>query len=309
MRLPLKILAITLVGGALLLVAGSFLVPPAAKSALAEGSRAAFGVPSSIAAVGASPGVSTTSVEFVGYRLETTDGFTEPILTIGRFDLGVGTRSLLGETKEIAHLVLEEVVLTIEQDGANLNVVPIIQHVRALGSSSDGPPAPDSTTSIEDGGEPEAVGPRLRIGKVDVRGLAARVKLAGVAGVGAYEGTVAVPDFVEDFGGRSPSGGASIPEIAGVLVESLLSRVLDEADGEVPSEVFSALEIALETGLDGGLGAVVDGISAEGQRRLEQGEAALQKATERALEGSLDDAQSALEEGLSGLLGGDRDRR
>ena len=39
---------------------------------------------------------------FTDYRLEAPSGFREPVLSIGRFDLGVGTRSLLDDTKEIA---------------------------------------------------------------------------------------------------------------------------------------------------------------------------------------------------------------
>ena len=71
MRLLLKIL--TAIGAALLIAGGCFLVPVRSNRARRR-SRAAFGVPSTVGGVGASPGVSTTSIGFTDYRLEAPSG-------------------------------------------------------------------------------------------------------------------------------------------------------------------------------------------------------------------------------------------
>ena len=303
MRLLLKILAISAIGAALLIAGGYFLVPPAARTALADGSRAAFGVSSTIGGVGASPGMSTTSIGFTDYRLEAPSGFTEPVLSIGRFDLGVGTPSLLDDTKEVSHFVLEDLVLTLEQDGLKTNLVPVIEHVMALM-----PDEAESSAQVDldpDGGVSESSpsGPRLRVGRVEVRGIAARLKLAGIPGIEPFDRTLTVPDFVEDF--RREGGAASIPEIAGTLVLSLKRKALEAADGEVPGEVLSALEAAL----DGGLEGVVDGLESAAKGTIEAGTEALKDAAAEALRKRDIDPASILEEGVGGLLGGKKDGR
>lgn len=307
MRLLLKILAIAAIGAALLIAGGYFLVPPAARTALADGSRAAFGVSSTIGGVGASPGMSTTSIGFTDYRLEAPPGFTEPVLSIGRFALGVGTPSLLDDTKEVSHFVLEDLVLTLEQDGLKTNLVPVIEHVMALM-----PDEAESSAQVDldpDGGvsEPSPSGPRLRVGRVQVRGIAARLKLAGIPGIEPFDRTLTVPDFVEDF--RRDGGAASIPEIAGTLVLSLKRKALEAADGEVPGEVLSALEAALDGALDAGLEGVVDGLESAAKGTIEAGTEALKDAASEALRGRDVDPASILEEGVGGLLGGKKDGR
>lgn len=309
MRMPLKILTITAIGAALLLAAGSFLVPPAARSALAQGSRVAFGVPSTIGGVGASPGLATTSIGFADYRLEAPEGFTDPVLTIGRFDLGVGTRSLLGQTKEVAHFVLEDLVLTLEQDGLRTNIVPILEH---LGSSMTGSGAAQNggdQEQAEGGSDPEVAGPRLRIGQVAIKGVSARLKLSGVAGLEPFDRTFTVPDFSADFSDSNGENGASVPEIAASLVDTLKEKALEAADGEVPAELLTALVAAMEGGLEGGLDGALDQIESQVQEGLDDGRALLEDAARKALGGSGDEAKSSLEDGLRGLIGGKRDGR
>ena len=303
MRLLLKILAISAIGAALLIAGGYFLVPPAARTALADGSRAAFGVPSTIGGVGASPGVSTTSIGFTDYRLEAPSGFREPVLSIGRFDLGVGTPSLLDDTKEITHFVLEDLVLTLEQDGLKTNLVPLIEHVMALLAEEDASSTPNEVEPDEEEDTVPTSGPRVRVGQVVLRGISARLKVSGVPGIQPFDHTFTVPDYVEEFGGEG--GGASIPELAGTLVLSLKRKALEAADGEVPREVVSVLEAALEGGLEG----VVDGLESAAKETLEAGTEVLKDAASDVLNGRSADPVSDLKTGLSGLLGGKKDDR
>ena len=307
MRLLLKILAISAIGAALLIAGGYFLVPPAARTALADGSRAAFGVPSTIGGVGASPGVTTTRVGFTDYRLEAPSGFTEPVLSIGRFDLGVGTPSLLDDTKEISHFVLEDLVLTLEQDGLKTNLVPVIEHVRALLPDEGASSTQEEVESDEEKGTGSTSGPRVRVGQVVLRGISARLKVSGVPGIQPFDHTFTVPDYVEEFGGEE--GGASIPELAGTLVLSLKRKALEAADGEVPREVVSVLEAALDGALEGGLEGVVDGLQSAAKETLEAGTEVLKDAASDVFNGRSADPVSDLKTGLSGLLGGKKDDR
>lgn len=309
MRLPLKIVTITAIGAALLLAAGSFLVPPAARSALARGSRVAFGVPSTIGGVGASPGISTTSIGFADYRLESPEGFTDPVLTIGRFDLGIGTRSLLGETKEVAHFVLEDLVLTLEQDGLRTNIVPILEHLSSSSTGAGAPQSGEEEGQVEGDGSPEDAGPRLRVGQVAIKGLSARLKFNGVAGLEPFDRTFTVPDFFADFTGSSGEGGASIPEIAANLVATLKGKALEAAEGEVPADILTALAAAMEGGLEGGLSGALGEIGSQVEQGLDDGRALLEDAAKKALGGSGEEAKAALEDGVRGLFGGKKDGR
>lgn len=310
MRLPLKILAVTAAGAALLLIGGSLLIPPAAKSALDKGSRAAFGVPASIGGVDASPGLSMTSIGFSSFRLDSPEGFTGPILTIGNFDLGVGTRSLLGSTKAVNQFVLQDLVLTLEQDGLKSNLVPLLQHVRANASGHDSSEEDrDGEGRARPDGESNSTGIRLRVGRVEVSGVSARLKVRGIPGLETLDETLTVPDFIEDFSGRGGGEGISIPELAGTLVESLKTKALESAEGKVPPELLTALENALDGGLEGGLESALGELQSTAEEKLETGGAALQEAARKALQGSGAEAQSVLKEGVSGLLGGKKGGR
>lgn len=315
MRLVIKLLAIAIIGGALLAVGGYFLVPPAAQTALAEGSRFAFGVPSNLGGIGASPGLSTTSIGFTDYELESPEGFEDPVLSIGKFNLGVGTSSLLGDTKEVGSFVLEDLVLTLEQDGVNTNIIPILRHLDGLTSAGDGATGSDETEDAPAGSEEGSPGPRLKVGKIEIKGLAARLKLSGVPGLEAFDETFAVPDYIEDFSSITGEDGLTVAELAGALVGSLKDKAMSAADGKVPADLLTALEATLDGGLEGGLGGAVDaakGLAAEkvdelkgeAQKAVDDGKSTLQDAASKALEGSTDDAKKTLKKGLGGLLGG-----
>ena len=141
------------------------------------------------------------------------------------------------------------------------------------------------------------------MGRVELRGIAARLKLAGIPGLEPFDRTFTVPDFAEDF--SREEGDASILEIAGTLVLSLKRKALDAADGEVPGEVLSALEAALDGAFDAGLDGVVDGIESAAKRTIDAGSEALKDAASEALRGQDVDPTSLFED----LLGGKKDGR
>ena len=98
MKLIIKLLVLFAFGLIALLIAGYFLIPPAADKAVDEGSRYAFGVPATIGKIKTSPGLSATNLGFEDYVLKGPTGFDESLLSIGTFSLGGGTKSISGET-------------------------------------------------------------------------------------------------------------------------------------------------------------------------------------------------------------------
>lgn len=331
MKLLIKLLVIAVIGGALILTAGYFLVPPAAKKAVDEGSRFAFGVPASIGSIGASPGLSNTSVGFEQYRLASPTGFEDPLLTIGRFKVGVATTSLIGSTKEVGEFVLEDVTLTLVQDGVQTNIVPVLKHLRGLAGGGDGGEAP----APEGGGSP---GPKLKVGKIRISGVGARLKLTGIPGVGTYDESFTVPDYEQDLSSAMGEDGMTVAEIAGALVEGLKEQALGAADGKVPAELLAVLEKTLDGGLEGGVGGALgviedaamdkakelegqakdalegaqdkvqdalDGAQEKAEGEVERAKSEAEKAAGDAMKGVQEEAGKTLKKGLGNLLGGD----
>ncbi|MDG1986300.1 MAG: hypothetical protein P8M11_17235, partial [Planctomycetota bacterium] len=101
---PLAALAICAAVGA---AVAYFAVPSAAKTAVERGSEFAFGVPASLGSLEASLGLAETTLGFSELEVESPPGFEEPILTFGRFRVGVGTSSLVAPVKDLGTLLIE----------------------------------------------------------------------------------------------------------------------------------------------------------------------------------------------------------
>lgn len=308
----LALLAVLLLAG--VFAAGYFLVPPAAKKAAEGGSSYAFGVPAKLESIGAKLGFGTTGIGFRGYELESPGEVEQPLLAIGEFRLGVGTSSLLGEPKAVEEFVLDGVELTLVQDGVNNNLVPVLQHLAGLGGDGESAPgAPEDGDDAAGGADP---GPRLRVGKVSVKGIAARFIVRGIPGVAELDQRFEVPAYEADFSAAMGEDGKTAAEVAGMIVTDLKGRALEAADGEVPPEVLAMLEKTLDGGLEGGLeGALeagkdaLDGAIDDKKSELE--DAAREKAEEaegeamKAVEEGKKKAKEEIQKGLGGLLGGD----
>lgn len=291
-KLVIKLVAIAIIGLVLLLTAGYFLVPPATKKAVDEGSRFAFGVPASIGSIGASPGIGATSVGFSDYQLSSPTGFEEPLLTIGKFNLGVGTKSLIGGTKDVNEFVLEGVELNLIQDGTQSNLLPVLRHLQGLGGDAA---AEEGTTDREG-----SAGPKLRVDTIRVAGIKARLQLKGIPGVAALDQTFEVPAYEQDWSSITGEDGKTVAEIAGLLIDDLKERALAGADGHVPDSMIGALRKTLDGGLEGGLGA---GLAAGADAAKEALEGEVNKAVE-GLEDKAQDAADKLKGEAEKALGG-----
>lgn len=295
MKLVVKILVLVLLGLAALGFAGVLLVPPAAKTAVDSGSRHAFGVPSTLGDVTASLGLSQTTVGFTDYVLSSPEGFDEPLLSIGRFQVGVGTTSIVGDVKEVGALVLEDVTLSLTQDGTRNNLVPVLQHVRGLGGGDEGGTEPDASDGSEGDASP---GPRLRIGTVRVAGIAARLRLAGVPGIEPFDERYEIPAYEEDWSDVTGEDGLTVSEIAGRILDGAQARALDAAEGVAPEPVLAALRSTLAGGLEGGLEGALDSAK-------DAAEGALRDEADEQIDDLKGRANDEAKKALDGLLGGD----
>lgn len=304
MKLLIKLLAILILGAVALLVAGYFLLPPAAKKAVDGGSEYAFGVPASVQEIGASPGFSRTGFGFEGYRLQSPAGIDEPLLTIGSFDVGVGTRSIIGDVKEVSSFALNDVELTIVQDGTSSNLLPVIEHLRDLGARAGaGEPGPS-----EDSDGP---GPRLNIGKIEVSGVAGRIIVRG-AGPLDIDQRFEIPAYTTDLTELTGSEGKTVAEVAGLMMTDLKDKALAAADGVVPAPALGLLDKALSGGIDGGLDGAIDAGKEALQGQLDDAKATAKDAVEdleskgkKALEKGKEDLLKGGDKALEKLLGGD----
>ncbi|MDG1050167.1 MAG: hypothetical protein P8R46_08170 [Planctomycetota bacterium] len=242
---PLAALAICAAVGA---AVAYFAVPSAAKTAVERGSEFAFGVPASLGSLEASLGLAETTLGFSELEVESPPGFEEPILTFGRFRVGVGTSSLVAPVKDLGTLLIEDVSLTLLQDGLRSNLAPILKQVRSLsdrtGKDGSGPPA---DVEVVPGAEP---GPRLKVGKVRIVGIRARLKVDGIPGIQAVDEVVELPPIERDWSAASGEDGLTVAELGGQLLDELQVTALEQLRGEVPDEVVDAVQKGLVIGLD-----------------------------------------------------------
>ncbi|MDA8592636.1 hypothetical protein N9L90_01815 [Planctomycetota bacterium] len=284
LKLILKPAAIAALGLGALAAAGLITVPPVARAAVESGSEFAFGVPATLGSIKASPGLSTTTLGFSDYEIQSPEGFTEPLLTFGHFEVGVGTRSLVGDVKELGVLEIEDVQLTILQSGLRSNLAPVVSQLKSLADRTRQAEASEREPSTAPDGaeaEPKGPGPRLKVGRVRIAGIRARLKVDGIPGVQPVDETVELPVLERDWSSDSGEEGFTVADLSAHLLEELEISALEGLRGEVPDEVLDAVA----KGLEGGLDSILDGASQE-------------------LEGILGEKAGELLDAGSGLFGG-----
>jgi|GEM_PF-1525853 len=251
LKFLLKPLVIVGLGVIALIAAGIVTVPPAAKAAVEKGSAFAFGVPATLGSIKASPGLTTTTLGFSDYEIQSPEGFEAPLLTFGRFEVGVGTRSLVGPVKDLGVLEIQDVELTILQNGLRSNLAPVIEQVRSLAQRSNeaaqGKGASDSTAEAEVAGGP---GPRIRVGRVKISGIRARLKVDGIPGVKPVDEAVELPALERDWTDASGEDGFTVADLGARLLEDIEISAIDGLRGQVPDEVIELVEKGLQGGMD-----------------------------------------------------------
>lgn len=319
MKILIRLAALAILALAGLFAAGYFLVPPAAKKAAEEGSRHAFGVPATLESIGAKLGLGTTGIGFRGYELQSPGDVEQPLLSIGEFRLGVGTSSLISQPKSVTEFTLEGVELTLVQDGVSNNLVPVLEQLAKLGGDGGESPPEGEETGADGEGE-GSPGPRLRVGKVSVNGVAARFIVRGIPGVAELDERFEVPAYEADLSAATGEEGKSAAEVAGLIVTDLKERALAAADGKLPPEALTMLEQTLDGGLQGGLDGALDAgkdalknafddkkdeLEGAAKDKADELEGEANEAVNEAVKEGADKAKEEVRKGLGGILGGD----
>ena len=318
MKLLLKLIVLAVVLLGLLGLAGWFLVPPAAKGAVEKGSSYAFGVPASLSKIGAQLGLGTSGLALEGYSVASPAGFDgKPLLQVQKLGFGVGIRSLLGEPKVIDELVLEGLELTLVQKGTASNLLPVLQQVKRLAGGSA--PAPQDGEA----GGAGSPGPRLKVRRVRIAGLAAAIDVSGIPGLGDVSKRFELPAYDADWSTLTGEQGLTVAELSGKLLEQVTASTLAKGDEVLPAAAMQVVRASLDGGLAGGLeGALdaargeledsakkeLDGLKEKGAERLEELKEKGAKEVERAKE-KVDgligkEAGGALSGVVEGLVGG-----
>ncbi len=320
MKLLLKLVVLAVILFGLLGVAGWFLVPPAAKGAVEKGSSYAFGVPASLSKIGAQLGLGTSGLALEGYSVASPEGFDgKPLLQVQKLGFGVGTRSLLGEPKVIDELVLEGFELNLVQKGTASNLLPVLQQVKRLAGGS-------ASTPGEETGGAGSPGPRLKVRRVRIAGLAAGIEVSGIPGLGDVSKRFELPAYDADWSALTGEQGLTVAELSGKLLEQVTASALAKGDEVLPAAAMKVVRASLDGGLAGGLagglgGALdaargeledsakkeLDGLKEKGVEQLEElqekGAKELDRAKEKVNELIGKEAGGALSGVVEGLVG------
>ena len=304
MKLVKKLLLLAVFAVVAIGLAGWFLVPPAAKGAVEQGSRYAFGVPTSLASLGAKVGLSTSGIHVEGYRVASPEGFDgKPLLEVGKLGFGVGTTSLLGEPKVVDELVLEGLELHLVQKGAQSNLLPVLQQMRRLAGTGGATEAPAP------GGEAGSPGPRIKVKRVRIAGLAATVDVSGIPGLGDLTQRFELPAYDADWTKLSGEDGVTVAELASKLMQEVTDSALAKADEHLPAAASQVLRASLTGGLTGGVDGALDaarGAAEEAAKKeLEGAKEKLKDGVKEFTEKGLESVKEAVGGGVSDLVGED----
>ncbi len=302
----------------LLLAVGAalFYIDTLAKTAVETGGTVALGVPTRVDNIDLS--IFSGKCQINGLRVSNPVGYQAENflrLDLGRVEVQPG--SLRQDTIVIPEILLQGVQVSIEKtrDGANYD--QILQNLQKLSQTreQDKQPAP---------AEPQASQPgrKMLIQRLTVREVAVQVRIAGL--LKPVETTIKLPKDIEltDIGSAEDAG-AQMKDVVAVIVQSLLTAIVEQGGGLIPGEIGQELTKGLEGvkaisdlgvktigGVGGNLtGAVEDVTKDVGKLGQDTGKV-VGEAVGGAAEKVGDVGKKAAEEtgkvleGLGGLLGG-----
>jgi len=285
MKLLLKLLVAGVLLVVLLVVGFAFFLDPMARTAVEEGVTHATGSETTLES--ASIELVAGEVKFDSLEIANPPGFSEqPMLAIGHFEADWDLGSLFGDEIVVNLLELDGLDLSLELNGTESNIGPLIERLRELAASGGDAPGEPTEPSGEPSGEGEG-GPDVFIDKVRIAGVRTGLKITGVPGIeGSY--SAEVPEIIiEDLGTGEKSG--TVAEWSARIVEVVLVAA-QSAKGNFPAE-YQAL-------LAGDLDSLKEGLKKE-----------LEGEVKELIEEQLgDEAKDALDKlkdkGLDGILGG-----
>lgn len=312
MKFILKLIAVVVV---LLIIAVVALVMYAdrlAKEGIERGGEYALGVPTSLDSIGL--GLFSGTAEMKGLAVANPPGFdASHFLRLNRGSVAVSINSLREETVEVPNITLEGVDLSIEKTGKNANYQVILDNLKKL-STSSGKPAPSDPEAGPSGGRKYVIREML------IRDVVVSVKVSGL--LNPIEAKIDIPPIELKNVGSAKDAGVQLGQVAGIIVQAILTEVVKSGGGILPAELANELSSGLAAvGKIGELGTNVIGDvggilgdelgKAAGDITGKAGEAAgdvTKKVGEAAGEATkkVGETTGKLLEGVGGFLGGEK---
>lgn len=209
-------------------VAGMFIyIDSIARVAVERGASGALGVKTTLKS--ADVGVFGGTFAMSGLRVENPPGFTDnPFLTLEDGDAAVSLGTLRKDTIELPHLRLTGIGMAIDRREGNSNYGVILEHVK-------GDRAPSSEPTSKEG-------KNYIIREVTIRDVSVRASFAPLGGEPMVV-TIPIKEIaLKDVGSEKP---LSLSEIAGVIVQAVMSAVVENGGGLLPDDLLKDLDGAL----------------------------------------------------------------
>jgi len=298
-----------------------------AKRGLEAGGTYAMGVNTTVDSVSISLLGGTVGVNEM--KVANPEGFKAANITdFKSFAIAVETGTLFEDVIVVPSIDLSDLTMNIEKSGGKTNVSVIADNLKRLGSGEAD--APES-----EGGSSK----KVKVGKVTLRNITANVQLAEIGG-DLSTVKVNVPELVlEDV---SSDKGVPMAEVIKRIWPAILAAIVEKGGGIIPTDLLNDLQgdvlglaqnlggdaaklmsqvggelgaklgdVAGQLGKDVGkaVGDVTDKLGEDVGKQIEKGVGDLLPGQKKSEDGESTDGEkksNAIEEGLKGLLGGDK---
>jgi len=237
-RRLLKTLLFVIIVLALIVAAGLYFADYLAKRSIEKGGKYALGVDTRAKRVDLEFTDGTMAIEEL--VIKNPDGFDTPhLMQFKKFDVAMRIESVLSDTIDLDHFVIESLGINVEQKGFMNNVGLVLAHLRGLKKDDD-----DEDDDDDENDDDGPGGIRVRVDRVLVKDVVTHFQATGL---GSFLG-----------GGKSMT-----VRIAEIELRNVTS---DNPDGILIHELFARivpkiLEAVLARGADEGLGSFSDILS------------------------------------------------
>lgn len=282
----------------LLAVAGVLLglvyVDRIAKAGIEKGGTYALGVPTTLNS--ASVGVFTGEFGMSKLAVANPAGFKEPsLLALGEGDVKVSLPTLQQDVIELPLLKLDGIAMALERGDKGSNVGVILANLKRFETGESAP---------KDQPKDSAPGKKFVIKEVDIRNVEVKLAIAGLS-----LPTIKIDQIpLKNIGTAGEP--VDLPTVISIIFKAIVQTATQIAGPALPGDVLGELQNGLGSlkSLESlGVSITADfGKAAEQFQQQVTGQ--LEKAGEQIKQG-VDDAAKKLQEGLGGLLGGDKNKK
>jgi len=284
-----SLLAITIVPTAV----GLMYIDSLAKLAIERGGTYAMGVETTLAKIDI--GLFSGKVSMSEFNIANPSGFTTPhFMRLGEGRVAASLSSLAEPMIELPELALSGISLNLEHRQGKSNYQTVLDNLEKL---SSGAPAQKPAEQPSEGG-----GRKFVIRKVSISDVNVTAELTPIGG--ALTRVPFVIDSIELRDVGSESGGVIMSELTGVIVQAILTAVVQTAGEKLPAAMLGELTNGLAS--LGDLGGATLAVAGQMTELLGQSVEQIGKTVDGAgkdLGKSMDQAGKELEKSIGSLLG------